>query len=300
MPIPMKKIILLIAFTFALRTPADAADPQVHVFASAENGIFANAYLIETAHSVVVIDATLLESTSKALREKLIALGKPLKAVLITHGHPDHYNGVTNLIAGEKVDIVATAGTDRVIRESDAGKEKLWSPVFGAEWPKQRTFPNRILPDGGSLEIDGVKFTVHDLGHGESHSDSYWLMEAGGRKTAFIGDVVLNQVHAYVTDGHTTEWLKNIDRLEKELRGTTRLYPGHGEAGGLELLDWERRYLTEYRATVQSLAQGKPALTEDQKKELTTHMTTFLPNQKLAFLIPLGADPVAAELAAKQ
>jgi glyoxylase-like metal-dependent hydrolase (beta-lactamase superfamily II) len=295
----MKKLFLLTLIALVSASVARAVEAQVHVFASPESGIFANAYLIETAHSVVAIDATLLDSTSKALREKLVALGKPLKVVLITHGHPDHYNGITNLVAGEKVDVVATAGTDRVIRESDAAKEKLWSPVFGAEWPKQRTFPNRILPDGGSLEIDGVKFTVHDLGHGESHSDSYWLMEGGGSKVAFIGDVVLNQVHAYVTDGHTAAWLKNIDRLERELRGTVRLYPGHGEAGGIELLEWERGYLTEYRNTVRALARGKSTLTDEQKKELSAHMTAFLPNQKLAFLIPLGADPVAAELAAK-
>jgi glyoxylase-like metal-dependent hydrolase (beta-lactamase superfamily II) len=294
----MKTLTVLIAVIIVGCT-ARATEARVHVFSSGENGIFANAYLVETEHSVVAIDATLLESTSKALREKLVALGKPLKAVLITHGHPDHYNGITNLIAGEKVDVVATAGTDRVIRESDAAKEKLWSPVFGAEWPAHRTFPNRILPDGGTLEVDGVKFTVHDLGPGESHRDSYWLVTDEKRTIAFIGDVVLNQVHAYVTDGHTAGWLKNIDRLEKELRGASRIHPGHGESGGLELLEGERRYLMEYRATVQSLAQGKPTLTEAQKQELTAHMTTYLPNQKLAFLIALGADPVAAELAAR-
>ena len=65
-----------------------------------------------------------------------------------------------------------------MIRDADAAKEKQWAPVFGADG-RETHFPNRILPDGGSLEIDGVKFTVHDLGHGESHSDSYWLAGAG-------------------------------------------------------------------------------------------------------------------------
>ena len=71
--------------------------------------------------------------------------------------------------------------------------------------------------------------------------------------------MVLNHVHAYVTDGHSTAWLKNIARLEKELRGVDELYPGHGETGGLELLDWERNYLTEYRAAVRGLALGSPS-----------------------------------------
>ena len=269
----------------------------VHVFASGENGIFANAYFVETAEHVVAIDSTLLESTSRALHEQIVALGKPLQAVLLTHGHPDHYNGVTNLIAGAVIDVIATADTDRVIRESDAIKEKLWTPVFGAEWPKHRTFPNRILPDGDSLIIDGVTFTVHLLGPGESHADSYWVMNDGHRKVAFIGDVVIHGAHAYVPDGHTAAWLRNLDRVAADLKDVAKLYPGHGESGGLELLDDQRNYLREYRNTVRSLAHGQPALTELQKKELVAHMTTFLPTKNLEFLIPLGADSVAAELA---
>ena len=285
----------------ARATPAAERSPTaiVHVFASGENGIFANAYFVETAKHVVAIDSTLLESTSRALHEQIVALGKPLQAVLLTHGHPDHYNGVTNLINGAGIDVIATEDTARVIRESDAIKEKLWTPVFGAEWPKRRTFPNRLLPDGGSLTIDGVTFTVHSLGPGESHADSYWVMNDGQRKLAFIGDVVIHGAHAYVTDGHTAAWLRNLDRVAAELKDAAILYPGHGESGGLELLDGQRNYLREYRNTVRSLAQGQPALTETQKKELVAHMTAFMPTKHLEFLISLGADSVAAELAAE-
>ena len=268
----------------------------VHIYQSPESGIFSNAYLIETGHHVVAIDTTLLQSTSKELRNKLLALGKPLSAVLITHGHPDHYNGITNLLAGENLDVYATAGTDKVIRENDAAKEKLWVPMFGAEWPKHRTFPNRIVASGESMEVDGVTFTVHNLGPGESHSDSYWVVKAGAQTFAFIGDVVLDHVHAYVNDGHTTDWLKNIDQLKSELKGASMLYPGHGNPGGAELLDWQRGYLTAYRTEVIKLAAGRPTLTDDQKKALVIAMEAYFPSKKLEFLIALGADSVAAEL----
>src|SRR5437764_1228416 len=129
---PMKLKLLHLVLSSALVAAVAQANPPtegqpiaiVHVFASGENGIFANAYFIETAGHVVAIDSTLLESTSRALHEKIVAIGKPLQAVLLTHGHPDHYNGVTNLVAGGKIDVIATADTDRVIRESDAIKEK--------------------------------------------------------------------------------------------------------------------------------------------------------------------------------
>jgi len=145
-------------------------EPRVHRHASGENGIFANAYLVEMAGGIVAVDATLTETDSKALRTKIESLGKPLRAVLITHGHPDHYNGVTNLVAEDSVPIAATAGVDRVIRENDAAKEKQWRPVFKQEWPARRTFPNRIVRDRESLSFGDMTFTVHDLGPGESHT----------------------------------------------------------------------------------------------------------------------------------
>jgi glyoxylase-like metal-dependent hydrolase (beta-lactamase superfamily II) len=101
--------------------------PEVHVFQSGEAGLFANAYLVETANHLVAVDSTLLESTSKALRQKVVELGKPLHAVLLTHGHPDHYNGVTNLVNGETVDVIATEGVDLVIRKYDAAKAEQWA-----------------------------------------------------------------------------------------------------------------------------------------------------------------------------
>jgi glyoxylase-like metal-dependent hydrolase (beta-lactamase superfamily II) len=290
--------ILLTAAAAAWSARAGAAPefPRVHTFPSGANGIFSNAYLVETEHSVVAIDATLLDSTAGELHARLVALGKPLKAVLLTHGHPDHYNGVTRLIAGSTAEVIATAGTDRVIRESDAAKERQWRPVFGAEWPAKRTFPNRIFRDGEALEVDGATFAVHDLGPGESESDAYWLVQCGGREVAFIGDAVLHGVHAYMSDGHSARWLENLDRLARDLRGVARLYPGHGEAGGLELIEWQRRYLCEYRVTVKAVAAGRAALSDEAKGKLAEHMTTFLPSQKFAFLIPLGADAVAREL----
>ncbi len=277
-------------------TPS-AARSVVHTYSADGGGIFANSYIVETERGLVVIDGTLRVSDGKAVRAKLEALKKPLLAVLITHGHPDHYNGITEIVAGAQVPIVSTPEVARVIRDDDAAKEAQWAGTFGPEWPKQRTFPNRTLPSGESIVLDGLRFTVRGLGHGESHQDSYWLTEQGGRSIAFIGDVVLHGVHAYVSDGHTTEWLANLKRLQNDLGGIDLVYPGPGEPGGLELLDAQVRYLEHYRASVQRLAHGRPQLTAEDKKQLVLDMKQVLPNEKLEFLIGLGADSVARELA---
>lgn len=277
---------------------ASSPEPRIHAYAAGAGGIFANAYLVETADGVIAIDATLTVSDSRALRAKVDSLAKPLLGVLLTHGHPDHYNGVTTLLAGDTtIPVVATAGVDSVIRASDAAKERQWQPLFKDEWPARRTFPSRIARDGETVVLGGVRFTVHALGAGESHHDSYWVM-AARRPVAFIGDLVLNGVHAYLSDGHSSAWLANLERVDRGLRkaGVATVYPGHGDSGSLALLDWQRAYLTTYRRAVRDLAGGHTTLTDAQKQKLAARMQTFLPNDRLSFLIPLGADPVAAEL----
>lgn len=296
------KCLLVALLTFALnghciaQTPPSRFKTVVHEFDAGAGAIYSKAYLIESANGVVIIDATLLVSSSKALKAKLDSLNKPLLAVLITHGHPDHYNGLVNIALNADIPIISTKGTKSMIEENDAAKEKIWTPMFGAEWPSKRLFPNKILADKASITFDGITYTVNDLGKGESHSDSYWTTKINRQNVAFIGDVVLNKVHAYVTDGHTTEWLNNIEVLKKSLKKGTLLYPGHGSRGGLEILEWQKQYLILYRNTIKVLAGQDKKLTEVAKAELVKRMKVFLPNDKLEFLIGMGANVVATEL----
>jgi hypothetical protein len=53
-----------------------------------------------------------------------------------------------------------------------------------------------------------------------------------------------------------------------------------------------------YRETVGRLAAGAPTLTDGQREELTAVLTRFLPGAPLTWMIGLGADAVAGELAA--
>jgi glyoxylase-like metal-dependent hydrolase (beta-lactamase superfamily II) len=283
--------------TTAMRPSAPVAIPQVEQVASPGEGIFVNSYLVETVEGVVVIDTMLRVTDAKALRAKIDATGKPLLGVLLTHGHPDHYNGVAILTEGYSVPVVATAEVDAVIRKDDAAKEQAWKPMFGAEWPAVRAFPTKLLGDGEAVRLGGLDFRVHRVGPAESHGDSYWTID-GARGMAFVGDLVFSGMHSFVSDGHTAAWLNALAALERELPADVTLYPGHGKPGGLALVGTQRRYLETLRAEVKRLSPSGAKLDDAARGKLVAAMKLLEPSSDLEFLIGLGADAVAAELAA--
>ncbi|MGH2617652.1 MAG: MBL fold metallo-hydrolase, partial [Thermomicrobiales bacterium] len=122
--------------------------PTIHTHASGEGGIFANAYLVETADGVVAIDSLLTRGESRALRAEIEALGKPLLAVLITHAHPDHVAGLTELVGERDVPMLAVQAVVDEMRATEAAKHAQWQAMFGEEWISRWTYPNRIVRDG--------------------------------------------------------------------------------------------------------------------------------------------------------
>jgi glyoxylase-like metal-dependent hydrolase (beta-lactamase superfamily II) len=274
------------------------SEPIVHTYRAADAGLWVNSYLVETAAGVLVFDTNLLVSDIEALRARLAALKKPLLGIFVTHPHPDHFNGASALVRDREVPVYATPSVARVIEEIAGAKRAQWAPVYGSEWPAETYYPNTPLPDRQQVVLDEVTVSAREVGPAESHADSYFLVSSDGtRPVAFIGDLAFHGMHPYTADGHSAAWLKALDLVSDDLADVSTLYLGHGSPTGPAVFAAQRRYLLHYRELVRRLAGNQPQLPAGAEAELDAGMRAFLPDAPLTWMIGLGADAVAAELA---
>src|SRR5262249_36439608 len=213
--------------------------PVVHRFPVQQEGAFVNAYLVEAAAGVVAVDSLLTVSESRAMRRALEQIGKPLQAVLLTQSHPDHYAGLTQLVAEDDVPIFTPQGVIDTIIRDDAVKDAIVGPMFGDEWPGTRIFPNTPVLDGERVTFDGGEFTVIDLGPSESPHDSPWVLGADAT-TVFLGDQIYDRRHSYLADGFHREWLDNLEQLRARFPDDVVFHIGHGGPVGPADFDWQR------------------------------------------------------------
>jgi len=117
------------------------------------------AWIVRTGHGAVLVDAG-LDATGAAIVAELKAAGvepRHVHAVLITHGHPDHYAAARLFPTAT----VAVGSGDLAMMRGDRTHYSAFGRVIGAVMPLPPA-PMTItaLRGGEQLEFDGASFKV--------------------------------------------------------------------------------------------------------------------------------------------
>ena len=183
--------------------------------ASAENeGFNSNAGFVVTDGGVVVVDAlgtvALGEALLKAIRS---VTPKPIRRVVVTHYHADHFYGLKALKdAGGEV-WAHVSGREYI--QGDEGRRRL-------EQRARDLFPwvddkmalvgaDRWLERDESFVLGGVRFEVVHMGPAHAPDDVIVVVPSEG--VIFIGDILFAGRIPFVGEADSRKWLERIDQL---------------------------------------------------------------------------------------
>lgn len=195
----------------------------------ANEGFIANAGFVITSDGVVVFDTL----GSPALGDRLIAeirklTDQPIRRVIISHYHADHFYGIPAFRRiGAKIWVDTRAHAylnSSAAAERLQQRRKLIGRWLGPDFVLP--LPDRWLDKPESFDMGGVHFSLRHIGPAHSPEDLAMLVEPDG--VLYSGDVVYAGRVPFVGDADTRLWLQAIDRL---LDIPARvMVPGHGAA----------------------------------------------------------------------
>lgn len=271
------------------------AHPKIHVYASTPQAFFVNSFIVETENSVVLIDTQFLVSAARSLNAALTAIGKPLAGIIITHPHPDHYNGLPQILSVHPAArICATKATGEGMLATQAVKRATWTPVYGSDYPLQDGSPNEIVEPGCTIRMAGLDFVIDELGPGESSTNC--VVHIPEARVLIASDLIYNDCHPWLAEERTDLWLQQLAAVEKRYSKVPVVYAGHGAQGDAQLFRKQRHYIEDFRQIVAS--HQKDGMLDDQHLGEVLNLTRKgRESWPLDGLIEINAKAVARESA---
>jgi glyoxylase-like metal-dependent hydrolase (beta-lactamase superfamily II) len=221
------------------------------IASAANEGYNSNAGFVVTDDGVVVIDALGTPALGNALLAAIRRVTpKPVRRVILTHYHADHFYGLEPLKeAGAEVWAHRAALEYLDSGEAQRRLEQRSRALFPwVEDSMKIIRADRWLDEHTTFTMGGVRFDIHHLG--PAHSAEDVIVVVPGEGVVFGGDILFAGRIPFVGEADSKRWLERIDRL-LELKPRL-IVTGHGPASREPAKDLAltRDYLVYLRAAM--------------------------------------------------
>ena len=212
------------------------------------------AVIVLTSRGVVVFDPGGSAYAGEMVVRKIRTLSKdPVVAIFNSHAHGDHWLGNEGVKRTyPQAVIYGHPGTKAVVdgAEGDRWLATIERLTGGTAGGKKVIGPEKTVNNGDVIAIGDTSFGIHHTG--PAHTDNDIMIEVVDQKALFTGDVVRNGMLGLMESD--SSFKGNIAAIDWMVQKKFKHYiPGHGRAGGVEIVRAYRAYLDKLLTTVKKL-----------------------------------------------
>ena len=221
----------------------------------------------------VLVDTAITVEQNQKLMEWIAASGKNLTTIYATHGHGDHFFGVSTIRKRfPNARFVARREVIAVMQKQAS------APVVSTYWDVR--FPRQIdsmlvMADElkeGVIELEGEQLVSVPLGHTDTDSTTCLHVPSIGLVVA--GDAAYNDVHLHLGESNAAtrkEWIAALDTIES--LKPVAVVAGHKRPSATDtpnIIEETRRYIRDF---------DRIAANSGTAPEIYTQMLTLYPER---------------------
>ncbi|MBV8097183.1 MAG: MBL fold metallo-hydrolase [Acetobacteraceae bacterium] len=178
--------------------------------------VWSSVTLVYGERDALLVDTFLTAEHSRELVDWIVASGKKLSTIYITHAHGDHFFGIS--ILQDRFPDVRAVATSYVVKgmHRQIAPEyvaSFWRARFPGQIPERLTIAEEL--ENNQIDLERYKLVAVNIGHTDTTNTTCLHVPPIGLVVA--GDAVYNQIHPYLAETNKQtrlEWLAALDKVE--------------------------------------------------------------------------------------